>query len=135
MNGKVVAGESAARLVRDGMLLGLGTGSTAECFLAALGRRVRDEHLNVKGVPTSARTEALARELGIPTVGFGEVTTLDLTVDGADEIDPNLALIKGGGAALMREKIVAWSAREMVVIATPEKLVSKLGSTFDLPVE
>ncbi|MFO0981988.1 MAG: ribose-5-phosphate isomerase RpiA [Planctomycetota bacterium] len=135
MNGKVSAGRAAAALVHDGMLVGLGTGSTAECFLEALGQRIRAQQLRIRGVPTSERTATLARQLGLTLIGFDQATVLDLAVDGADEIAPDLSLIKGGGGALLREKVVAWSAREMVVIATREKLVAELGATFALPLE
>jgi ribose 5-phosphate isomerase A len=135
MRGKIVVGERAAALVQDRMVLGIGTGSTAECFIQALGRRVAQERLRVTGVASSERSAALARSLGIAVVGLEDAPTLDLTIDGADEIGPDLTLIKGGGGALLREKVVAWAAREVVIIATPEKLVRELGSSFPLPLE
>jgi ribose 5-phosphate isomerase A len=107
----------------------------AECFIQALGRRVAQERLRVTGVASSERSAALARSLGIAVVGLEDAPTLDLTIDGADEIGPDLTLIKGGGGALLREKVVAWAAREVVIIATPEKLVRELGSSFPLPLE
>lgn len=128
------AAEVAVGEVRSGMRLGLGSGRTAEHFVRLLGARVRDG-LDVAGVPTSERTAELARAEGIPLITLdGDVTTLDLTVDGADEIDPRLRLIKGGGGALLREKIVAAAAERMIVIADSAKLVAELGA-FPLPIE
>jgi ribose 5-phosphate isomerase A len=115
------------------MKLGLGTGSTAEMFLELLAARVRGG-LNVIGAPTSERTAERARQLRIPLAGLDELAPLDLTVDGADESDRKLNLIKGAGGALLREKIVAASSRRMIVIADKSKLVGKLGR-FPLPVE
>ncbi|MBI3993252.1 MAG: ribose-5-phosphate isomerase RpiA [Candidatus Lambdaproteobacteria bacterium] len=130
---KKLAGEAAAELVEDGMTVGLGTGSTAAYAVRRLGERVR-AGLHVRGLPTSTHTEALAREVGIPLVDFAEVTRLDLTLDGADEIDPDLNLIKGGGGALFREKIVAAASRRLIIFADHTKLVPQLGA-FPLPVE
>ena len=129
---KQAAALKALDLVRDGMRLGLGTGSTAAMFVEALGERVAGG-LKVTGVPTSQATRRLAERLGIALADLDE-TELDLTVDGADEIDPDLNLIKGGGAALAREKIVAASSRRMVVVADASKQVKVLGR-FPLPVE
>jgi ribose 5-phosphate isomerase A len=131
-NGKRAAGEYAARLVTPGMTVGLGTGSTAECFHEALAARVRDG-LEIRAVATSEATARRARSLGIPVVDFGPETAPDLTVDGADEIGPNLSLIKGGGGALVREKLVAAASKRMVVIADASKRVAALGA-FPLPV-
>ena len=122
----------ALDLVRDGMRLGLGTGSTAALFVEALAARVADG-LKVTGVPTSQAIRRQAEKLGIALVELDE-TELDLTIDGADEIDPALNLIKGGGGALTREKIVAASSRRMVVVADASKQVTTLGR-FPLPVE
>ncbi|MBL8897986.1 MAG: ribose-5-phosphate isomerase RpiA [Planctomycetes bacterium] len=132
---KAVAGAEAARRVEDGMLLGLGTGSTAEHFVRALAKRMHAEHLKVHGVPTSLRTEALARELGIPLLDPSSVAHLDLTVDGADEVDPKLNLIKGGGGALLREKILASISKRELILVDPSKRVAVLGICFPLPVE
>jgi ribose 5-phosphate isomerase A len=132
-NLKRAAAEAAIELVADGMVLGLGTGSTAEHFLVLLGERIR-QGLNVRGVATSRQTERSAAALGIPLTSLDEAPRLDLTVDGADEIDSALRLIKGGGGALLREKIVAAASRIMVVIADESKLVSVLGR-FPLPIE
>lgn len=127
--------ESAAleRLPREGVV-GLGTGSTAERFLRALGARVRDG-LKIRGVATSRRTEALALELGIPLVSLDDVEAVDLTVDGADEIDARLNLLKGFGGALVREKIVAAASRRVLILARRDKLVPRLGAGGRLPVE
>jgi ribose 5-phosphate isomerase A len=127
------AAEHAVSLVEDGMTLGLGTGSTAAHFVDLLGQRVR-EGLKVAGVPSSEATRAQAARLGIPLIDFDRRPSLDLTVDGADEIDPALRLIKGGGGALLHEKIVAMAAGRMVVIADHTKRVATLGA-FPLPVE
>lgn len=127
------AATAAVDLVRPGMRLGLGTGSTAAQFVALLGARVA-QGLDVVAVPTSERTRIQAQELKIPLATLDEVPELDLTIDGADEFDPELRLIKGGGGALLREKIVAAASRRMIVIADPSKAVEKLGK-FPLPVE
>lgn len=131
---KRTSGERAATLVTDGMVVGMGTGSTAVYFVKALAARVRDEGLRIRGIATSSATRALAEQEGIPLVALDDVAAVDLTVDGADEIGPGLALIKGGGAALLWEKIVASASRQMVVIADVGKVVPTLGR-FPLPVE
>jgi len=131
--GKAQAGTAAANMVEDGMRLGLGTGSTAEWLLRALAARVQ-AGLRIVAVPTSERTARLARELGIPLTTLEETPELDLAIDGADEISPDFELIKGGGGALLREKIVASAARRFVVIADASKCVERLGA-FALPVE
>jgi ribose 5-phosphate isomerase A len=127
---KRAAGEAAARLVESGMVVGLGTGSTAVHFVRALAAR----RLNVRGVATSLATEALARSLGLTMLDLDDAPPIDLTVDGADEIGPGLALIKGAGAALLREKLVWEASRRCVVIADARKTVATLGE-FPLPVE
>jgi ribose 5-phosphate isomerase A len=132
-NLKRAAAERAAELVTDGMRLGLGTGSTAAHFVAAIGERVRSG-LKVVGVPTSEATRDQAQREGIPLSTLDETPDLDLTVDGADELDDDLRLIKGGGGALLREKIVASASQRMIVIADGSKHVSKLGR-FPLPIE
>ena len=131
---KKAAAQAAVGFVQSGMRLGLGTGSTAEWMLRCLAGRVRDDGLRVTGVPTSRRTEKLATELGIPVSTLDEVKWLDLTIDGADEFDGDLNLIKGAGAALLREKIVATASDRMIVIADAGKQVAHLGA-FPLPVE
>jgi ribose 5-phosphate isomerase A len=127
------AAEAALVFVEDGMRVGLGTGSTAALFVSLLGRRVA-AGLDIVAVPTSDATEKLAREAGIPLTTLDETPELDLDVDGADEIGPGLGLIKGGGGALLREKIVAHASARMVVIADAGKRVEALGA-FPLPVE
>ncbi len=129
--GKRAAGRAAAELVEPGMRLGLGTGSTVEHLLVALAER----RLDVAGVPTSEATAARCRELGLPLITPDEVDELDLAIDGADEIDPQLSATKGGGGALLREKVVASMARRFVLIADREKLVERLGDSFPLPIE
>ena len=131
---KQAAGEYAARLVEPGQTVGLGTGSTAAFLVKALGRRVREEGLVFRGIPTSTATRELALAEGLTLVSLDDVGVVDLTIDGADEIDPALALIKGGGGALLWEKIVASASRELVVIADAAKLVRVLGH-FPLPIE
>ena len=127
---KRAAGEAAAALVEAGMTVGLGTGSTAAWFVKALAAR----GLDILGVPTSLATAQLAQSLGIRLGELGQVKSIDLTIDGADEIGPALSLIKGGGAALLREKLVWEASRRCVVIADAEKRVAKLGR-FPLPIE
>jgi ribose 5-phosphate isomerase A len=127
------AAARALEFVADGMKLGLGTGSTAKHFVELLGMRVRDG-LNVVGVPTSEATRADAIRCGIALTTLDDVDRLDLTVDGADEVDPSLDLIKGGGGALLREKIVAAASDAMIVIADESKWVDALGR-FPLPIE
>jgi ribose 5-phosphate isomerase A len=127
------AAQRALQFVEDGMIVGLGTGSTAAQFIDLLGEKVSDG-LNITGVATSAATERQARAAGITLTTLDEEPEIDLTVDGADEIDQNLRLIKGGGGALLREKIVASASEMVVIIADQSKLVERLGS-FPLPVE
>ncbi|MFC3884646.1 ribose-5-phosphate isomerase RpiA [Bacillus songklensis] len=133
MNEKQLVGEKAAEFVKDGMVVGLGTGSTVYYTLKKLGRLVK-EGLSIQGIPTSVQTEKLAKEFGIPLANFGEIEQIDVAIDGADEVDPNLNLTKGGGGALLREKIIANAAKQFIVVADSSKLVEKLG-TFLLPVE
>jgi ribose 5-phosphate isomerase A len=120
--------------VHDGAVVGLGTGRAASAFVEALGARVK-AGLRVRGIPTSETTAQRARELGIPLVGIADVDMIDVTLDGADEVDPRLDLIKGYGGALVREKIVAASSRQRVMLVGSEKLVPVLGSRGRLPVE
>lgn len=124
---------AALDFVENGMTLGLGSGSTAEIFLEKLGERVAGG-LKVEGVPTSQATAACAKENGVPLVDIDRVSRIHLTIDGADEVDPMFSLIKGGGACLLREKIVAHASERMIVIIDNSKLVDKLGK-FPLPVE
>jgi ribose 5-phosphate isomerase A len=134
--GKRLAGQAAAQAVRPGMRLGLGTGSTVAHFLHALSQRVGNGELDgVVAVPTSLRTEEEATRLGIPLTGLDEVRALDLMVDGADEVDPALDLIKGMGGALLREKMVAQACLHLLVIVDEGKVVERLGTRSPLPVE
>lgn len=127
--------ERALELVPNDARIGLGSGRAAEAFVRALGERIRSGRLRVHGVPTSQGTEALARREGIPLLTLAQAGTLDLTVDGADEVAPNLDLIKGYGRALVREKIVAASSRRLIILVGDEKLVPRLGARGKLPVE
>ncbi|KPP85932.1 MAG: ribose 5-phosphate isomerase A [Rhodobacteraceae bacterium HLUCCO07] len=131
---KFVAAKRAADMVEDGMRVGLGTGSTAAWLVRCLGEMVREDGLKIKGVPTSTRTAELARDVGIEVISLDEARWLDITIDGADEFDGDLNLIKGGGGALLQEKIVATASDQMVVIADIGKEVETLGA-FPLPVE
>jgi len=124
----------ALEFVTDGLVVGLGTGRAATAFVHALGARVQ-QGLRIRGVPTSEATATLARQLGITVVGLEDVETIDVTLDGADEVDPNLDLIKGYGGALVREKIVAAASRREIILVGSEKLVQRLGSHGKLPVE
>lgn len=132
---KEAAGRRAAEFVEDGMTVGLGTGSTVLFSLQRLAERIRQEHLAIRGVPTSEDTDAKARALGIPLVTLAEVPELDLTIDGADEVDGSFHLIKGGGGALLREKIVAAASAREVIVVDRNKLVRRLGLAFPLPLE
>ncbi|MCB2135407.1 MAG: ribose-5-phosphate isomerase RpiA [Rhodobacteraceae bacterium] len=131
---KLAAAKRAVAFVEDGMRVGLGTGSTAAWMVRSLAERVKAEGLRITAVPTSTRTAALAREQGINVVSLDEAKWLDLTIDGTDEFDRNLNLIKGGGGALLQEKIVATASDQMIVIADAAKEVAQLGA-FPLPVE
>jgi ribose 5-phosphate isomerase A len=130
---KEAAGRAGAELVRDGDVVGLGTGSTAYFAVVALGERVK-AGLKITGIPTSLQTADLARAAGIPLTTLDEHPEIDITIDGADEIDSKLNLIKGGGGALLREKVVASASKKMVVVADSGKIVPVLGK-FPLPVE
>ncbi len=130
---KFNAAQAALEYVKDGMIVGLGTGSTSAHLVRLLGERVR-QGLRVKGVPTSEATRNLAEQVGVPLLEISQVTSIDLDIDGADEVDPAFRLIKGGGGALLREKIVAAASKQMVVIADETKWVETLGA-FPLPVE
>ncbi len=130
---KEAAGRAAAKLVKDGDVVGLGTGSTAYFAVVALGERVK-AGMKIVGIPTSTKTADLARTVGIPLTTFDEHPEIDITIDGADEFDPHLRLIKGGGGALLREKVVASASKKMVVVADSAKMVPVLGK-FPLPIE
>jgi ribose 5-phosphate isomerase A len=130
---KEAAARASLRFVKDGQVLGLGTGSTAAYFIKLLGEEVKNG-LRIRGIPTSVRSRELAMSLGIPVITLDDCQEIDVTVDGADEVDPQLRLIKGGGGALLREKIVASATRQMIVVADESKQVQRLGK-FPLPVE
>jgi ribose 5-phosphate isomerase A len=130
---KEAVGRAAAKLVRDGDIVGLGSGSTAYFAVVALGERVK-AGLKIVGIPTSVQTAGLARQLGIPLTTLDEHPEIDITIDGADEVDPQLRLIKGGGGALLREKVIAAASKKMVVVVDSSKVVPVLGK-FPLPVE
>jgi ribose 5-phosphate isomerase A len=133
LNEKKIVGEKAADFVKDGMVVGLGTGSTVYYTILKLGQLVK-EGLSIQGIPTSIQTADLAKKMGIPLVSSHDIEQIDVVIDGADEVDSHLNLIKGGGGALLREKIIAKVAQQFIVVATLDKLSKKLGS-FPLPVE
>ncbi len=123
---KEAAGRAAAKLVTDGQIVGLGTASTAYFAVVALGERVK-AGLKITGIPTSVNTEELARKVGIKLTTLDENPEIDITIDGADEVDPRLCLIKGGGGALTREKVIASASKKMIVIVDSSKVVETLG--------
>lgn len=133
MNPKQLAGEKAAEYIERGMTVGLGTGSTAYWAIQKIGSMVK-QGLQIKAVATSQQSETLARELDIPIVAFSDIDHIDIDIDGADEVDARLNLIKGGGGALLREKIIASNSRRFIVVADASKFVTILGK-FPLPVE
>jgi ribose 5-phosphate isomerase A len=135
INPKEIAGRRAADLVESGMTVGLGTGSTVWFTLVRLAERIEAEGIEIRGVPTSVDTETKARELGIPLATLDEVESIDLTIDGADEIDGDYNMTKGGGGALLREKVVAHISKREAIVVGRAKLVERLGTTFLLPVE
>jgi ribose 5-phosphate isomerase A len=132
---KSLVGNAAAQLVTDGMLCGIGTGSTVAFLIAELGRRVREEGLKFTGVPTSFQSRLLCQQNRIPVKNLQDCTELDLAIDGADEVDDAFNAIKGGGGAQTREKIVAAMAKRFVIIVDQSKLVTELGSGFPVPIE
>jgi ribose 5-phosphate isomerase A len=134
MNAKQLAAEKAVSFLENGMTVGLGTGSTAFWAIEKIGKLVNEDNWKLKAIATSIRSEEQARGLGIPILDFSKIKLIDITIDGADEVTEHLQLIKGGGGALLREKIVATNSRLMIVVADESKLVSSLGR-FPLPVE
>ncbi|UXR71392.1 MULTISPECIES: ribose 5-phosphate isomerase A [unclassified Staphylococcus] len=132
---KLMTLEEAVSRIEDGMVLGIGTGSTIELLVPGIGKLVNDKGYKLTGVCTSKRTESQATALNIPVIHVNDATHIDLAIDGADEIDPQLNLIKGGGAALFREKVIDEMAEQFVVLADETKIVDYLGQTFKLPVE
>lgn len=131
---KQLAGEESVKYIQNGMKVGLGSGSTVYYMVKALGEKIKAEGLNIEAIPTSEVTAEWAKEFGIPLTDFSKVQELDLAIDGADEVDEDLQLIKGGGGALYREKVVASAAKEFIVIVDETKTVSTLGK-FPLAVE
>lgn len=129
------AGRRAAELIQTGTTVGLGTGSTVFYTLERLGERIAEEGLEVRGVPTSRDTEIKARDFGIPLCGLDAVVELDLTIDGADEVDGAFRMIKGAGGALLREKVVASLSKRVAIVVHQAKVVEHLGSSYNLPVE
>jgi ribose 5-phosphate isomerase A len=136
MDAKERAGRKAAEYVKEGMVVGLGTGSTAEWAIRALADRVKEGQLkNIQCIPTSTQTRQLADELGLSIRGLEDVDGVDLTIDGADQVDEKLNLIKGGGGALLREKVVAFSSGEVIIVVDESKLTDHLGRGVPVPVE
>lgn len=133
MDAKRIAAERAVDYIHDDMIVGLGTGSTAYWAIQKLGLRVQ-EGLNIRAIATSIHSEELAKKLGIQLISFSKINEIDITIDGADEVDRDLNLIKGGGGALLREKIVAAASKQLIVVVDESKLVERLG-TFPLPIE
>lgn len=131
---KRIAAEKAVELIEEGMIVGLGTGSTVKYALKKIGERVSDG-LHIQGIPTSNQTKKLALKYNIPLTSLAEHPEIDLTIDGADELDSDLNVIKGGGGALTREKIIAFHSKKVVIIADDSKVVKSLGIDFPLPVE
>jgi ribose 5-phosphate isomerase A len=131
---KKLAAEKAVHYIEDGMIVGLGTGSTVDFAIKKLGERVK-EGLKIQGIPTSLKTKRLATELKIPLIDLEENTVIDITIDGADEVDSNLNLIKGGGGALAREKIIAYHSKKVIIVVDETKIVKGLGCDSFLPVE
>ena len=126
----------ALEFVESGMVVGLGTGSTTAFAVIRIGERIKSGDLkNIVGIPTSIRTETLAREWDIPLCGLDDQPAIDVTIDGADEVDPDLNLIKGGGGALLREKVVAQASRQNIIVVDDSKLSTRLGTTWALPIE
>jgi ribose 5-phosphate isomerase A len=134
MNPKQLAAEKAVTFLDSGMTIGLGTGSTAYWAIERIGKKVKEEAWKIRAIATSVRSEEQARGLGIPILDFSSIKSIDVTIDGADEVDARLQLIKGGGGALLREKIVATNSKQMIVVADESKWVNTLGK-FPLPVE
>jgi ribose 5-phosphate isomerase A len=133
---KQLVGFAAADRVQSGTIVGLGTGSTTAYTIQALGDRLKSGQLqDIKGVPTSFQSEVLAKQYGVPLTTLDEIDRIDVAIDGADEVDPHLNLIKGGGAAHTREKVVDYLATQFIVVVDSSKMVDKLGSTFRVPVE
>jgi len=135
MNDKELIAKHAANQVTDGMLVGLGTGSTANCFIEELAHRHREQSLQVTTVSSSVVSAIKAQQLGLPVLGFEQVSHIDLYVDGADEVSPDLTLLKGQGADLVREKLLATASKQFLVLVESNKLVEHIGQHFPIPIE
>lgn len=135
MTDKELIAKHAANQVADGMLVGLGTGSTANCFIEELAQRSREQGLKVTTVSSSVASAIKAQQLGLPVLGFGQVSHIDLYVDGADEVSPELTLLKGQGADLVREKLLATASKQFLVLVESSKLVERIGQHFAIPIE
>ncbi|MDO9046799.1 MAG: ribose-5-phosphate isomerase RpiA [Methylobacter sp.] len=135
MNDKELIAKHAANQVADGMLVGLGTGSTANCFIEELAHRIREQGLKVTTVSSSIASAIKAQQLGLPVLGFEQVSHIDLYVDGADEVSPELTLLKGQGADLVREKLLATASKQFLVLVESNKLVERIGQHFAIPIE
>jgi ribose 5-phosphate isomerase A len=135
MNDKELVAHHAAQKIESGMIVGLGTGSTANCFIEALAQRHHQEGLNIKAVSSSVVSAIKARELGLPLIAVEQLTGLDVYVDGADEVAPDMTLLKGRGFDLVREKLLAGASREFWVLIDPGKRVSRIGERYPIPVE
>lgn len=135
MNDKELIAKHAANRVMDGMLVGLGTGSTANCFIAELARRCREENLHITTVSSSDASAIEARKQGLPILDFEQISHLDMYVDGADEVSPDLTLLKGQGADLVREKLLATASEQFLVLVEHSKLVEYIGQKFAIPIE
>jgi ribose 5-phosphate isomerase A len=135
MNDKERVAKHAAEQVKDGMSVGLGTGSTANCFIDELARRSREQGLKITAVASSVVSAIKAQQLGLPVLGFEQVSHVDMYVDGADEVSPELTLLKGQGSDLVREKLLATASEQFLVLVEPSKLVERIGQNFAIPIE
>lgn len=132
---KIITFNDALQQIKDGMVIGIGSGSTIELLIPQLAEKIKSEQLNITGVCTSNKTAYIAKNHGIKVIEVNDATSIDVAIDGADEVDPNLNLIKGGGGALFREKVIDAMANKFVVLVDESKMVDYLGETFKLPVE
>ncbi|CAM8322426.1 RpiA Ribose 5-phosphate isomerase [Candidatus Methylopumilus planktonicus] len=135
MNDKELVAQQALQYVSENMIIGLGTGSTANCFIDALAKRNKEEKLNIRTVPSSVVSMTKAKEAGLPIIAMEQINEIDLYIDGADEITPDLTLLKGRGYDLVREKLLARSAKKFIVIADKSKIVENIGDNFPVPSE
>jgi len=135
MNDKELVAQQALQYVSENMIIGLGTGSTANCFIDALAKRNKEEKLNIRTVSSSVVSMIKAKEAGLPIIAMEQINEIDLYIDGADEITPDLTLLKGRGYDLVREKLLARSAKKFIVIADESKIVENIGDNFPVPSE